>query len=1091
MTTVIATWIAETFVVSMFTAEVVTMALTLTASAIIAKLLAPSIPNAPQLPIMNLQVQPATNNKLPVVYGDCYIGGTITDLSISSNNQDLYYVLALSEVTNNGGDSFSFGNIFYGGRRVLFSGYSFNGIGITVASVTGNQITYTGTPSITIKTGTNLTFSNSGTPIVYVVSGINPSTQTIQFSISIDPSVVSSNIYQFVNGANSSQVVGLQDASSGVIDTAINGYINIYLYSNGSNSPVNTSLSAISVMQASNLTYKWDNNKLMTNTCFAIVHLTYNSNAGVTGIQQTQFEIINSRSAPGDVIYDYLTSSVYGAAIPSNQIDTGSIATLNAYCAQTITFNNYLGVALTQPRFVFNGAIDTTQTVLNNIQSMSNCCDCLVKYNEILGLWSVVTQSTAYSVAMDINDSNMVSSLSITSMDISNTYNIAQCEFPDITLNSSFNTSTINLNLVDPALLYANEPINSQSIQLPLCNNDVQAQLLATRFLKQARLDLQVTCQVGYIGLELEAGDVVTVTNANYGWVAKLFQIFKVEQNFAADGAITVSLTLQEYDPNVFSDISITQYTPPSNTGLSNPNIFGTIPAPTISNAQVNAAVPSFQVNVTTSSQGIVEYANIYYSAYSNPSTSQLIFAGTTQVQSAGTTYGNNVAIPPTTITGIPAGNWYFFVQMVNSLATSPLSPASTVFSWKPLTFQYSSRYLSVAYATSATGAGFTFTRSGATYFGIKNQNITTPDPTASDYTWYPASFGTSNYLLFCNRTNYLTSFAVGGANQASGSAAFVPSDTGTYDPSIWLALPDGTNIIDLNQRTGQVIQVGTTNVGSGQIAVTNNPQGQVVASLAQLLNFGTGVTTKTSSVATLTIDIYGRVVGFTTPDSFYYTMTAFTASSGQTVFNVTRGSEYITGNCLVFINGLLQNTSQYTDNASNVTFGTGVTAGNIVTIISFASVTSTPSTYNSFTRNSVTLSNQSNYTASGFTLVSGNELLFLNGTVVNAQDYNITGQVISFVNNATGNLEVIQWTNNNLGVPNGNPINTDIYTTIGQALYPFNFDPNAFNLYDNGVLLLETVDYSVTTGSYTLANTPTTSTNILVQQTFQRTGAV
>ena len=642
-------------------------------------------------------------------------------------------------------------------------------------------------------------------------------------------------------------------------------------------------------------------------------------------------------------------------------------------------------------------------------------------------------------------------------------------------------------------MLYPNEPVNKQTIKLPLVNNNVQAQLLATRFLKAARLDIQVTCSVNYIGLELEAGDIVTVTSAIYGWTAKLFRVNKVIQKFGTDGAITVDLTLQTFDPTVFNDASITQYQPLPNTGLPNPNVFGTIPAPTISGAATTAPVPSFLVNVTSSTQGITQYSEIWYSAYATPTTNQLFFAGTTAVQSGGNPYGNNVALPATTLTNIPAGNWYFFTRMINSLTKSLYSPASTVFSWRPMTFQFGSRYLSVAYASSSTGAGFSTSPVGLSYFGLANSNIASFDPTVSDYTWYPASptFGTTNYLLFNNRGNNLVSFATGAAALANGTAQFVPTDVSNYDPSTWQGLPYGTNIIDLNYRSGQLIQTGTTTVGTGEIAITNNPQGQVVASLAQLLTFPGGAYTKTSAVANLTIDIYGRVVGFSAPDSFYYTMTAFTATGGQTVFSVTRGSEYVTGNCWVLRNGLLLDTTEYTDAASTVTLGTGAIAGDIVTVISFASVNSSSVTYNSFTRNTVSLSSQTSYTASGFTLYSGNELLFLNGTVINAQDYNISGQIITFIQSVTGDLQVIQWKNNNLGVPNGTPVNIDAYTIVGQSIYSFSYDPNAFNLWDNGVLLLETVDYSVSTGTYTLARTPTTNTNILVQQTFSRTGAV
>jgi hypothetical protein len=1003
-------------------ANVIGFAVSMVASSIVSKMFASDPPssglnNQEALNTgANLQVSPATNNKVPVVYGNTFIGGTITDLSITTNNQDLYYVMSLCEVTGvTTPDTITFGDIFFGGKLCVF------------------------------------------------------------------------------DGTDHTKVVGLTDQSTGTTDNTVNGHLYIYLYSNGSNSPVNSSTSAITVMQADGLTYKWDNTKLMSNCAFAIVNLNYNQAANITNIQQTQFEVTNSRSSAGDVLYDYLTNERYGGAIPTNQIDTASLTALNTYCNEVITFTPYTGGSATQARFKMNGFLDTTKPVMANLQIITDSCDCLLKYNEIYGLWSAIVQSPTYTIAMDINDSNMISTIGISSLDISNTFNIAQCQYPDIAINSSFNTTQIDLAVVAPELLYPNEPVNLQTIQLNLCNNNVQAQLLGQRFLKAARMDLQVSCSINFVGLQLDSGDIVTVTNANYGWVAKLFRITKVVQKFADDGAITADLTLMNFDPTVYDDASITQFDPPDNTGLPNPAIFGTVPTPTATNTLVSAPVPSFQVNVTTSSAGIIQYAEVWYSAFTNPTMEQMFFIGTTEIQSNGTPYDNSVAMPPVTVSGLTAGNWYFFSRMVNSIAKSAFSSASTSLSWRPLTFQFSERYLAVAYGTSSSGAGFSDSpRGGATYFGLLNSNIAAFDPTPSSYTWYPASpvFGTINYLLWSNRSNSLASFAVGGAQYAAGTAQFVPSDTTAYDQTTWNALEDGYNVIDLTYRSGQLIQTGTTTVGTGEIAISNNPQGQVVASLAQLLTFAGGAYTKTSAVATLTIDIYGRVVGFAAPDDFFYTMTAFSASSSQTIFNLTRGAEYVIGNCWVFTNGLLLDTSEYTDAATRVTLTAGATAGNIITIVSFASVDGTSTTYNSFTRYTDTLTDQSTYTASGW-LVSGQELIYLNGTVVNAQDYNIAGQDITFVNAVSGDLQVFMWTPNNLSVPNGNPVNRDAFTIAGQSIYPFDFDPLAFNLWNNGALLLETVDYSVTTGQYTLSQTPTVNTNILVQQTFTRTGAV
>lgn len=960
------------------------------------------------------QLPPATNNKLPVVYGQAYVGGIVTDLSISSDNQQMYYVISLSEVTGvNTADNFTFGDIYWGGKKVNFdtNGYS---------------------------------------------------------------------------------VASLTDPSTGAVDTAVKGYMNIYLFKNGSYSGVNTSQSAIQIMQNSKLVYKWDSTKLMTSCVFAIVHLTYNQGANVTGLQQTLFQLTNSRYAPGDVIQDYLLSDRYGAAIPTSQIDTTSLTALNTYSAQNVTYNLYAGGTSTITRFRFDGVVDTSLSIMSNLQSMASCADCLIKYNEITAQWGVIVQKPTYTVAMDINDSNMTSAIIITPLDITSSYNIAQVQFPDKTQLNSFNSATFDLAEIDPALLFPNEPVNQQTITLPYVNDNVRAQLIANRFLKSCREDLQVQVNVNFVGLQLEAGDIVTLTNENYGWVAKLFRISKVIQTVENTGVITCALTLMEFNPAVYDDASITEFAPSDNTGIPNPLFFGTIYAPTISNSQASAVNPSFDVNIKSSSTGIVQYAEVWYSAFATPTTSQLIFAGTTAIQSNGDPYPSSYDLPAVTLTNIPAGNWYFFTRMVNSLGTSVYSSASTVLNWRPYTFQFSQKYLSVAYADDSVGTGFSFNPTNKTYFGLCNQDSTTPNSGASAYVWYSADpvFSTDKYLLFSNRTGRKFSFATGTAGYAAGSGAFVPTDTTLFDPSIWGGLPVGSNIIDLDYRAGQLIETGTTTVGTGEIAISNNDQGVVVASLAQLLNFGTGVYTKTASAATITIDIYGRVVGFESPDDFYYSMTAFTATAGETVFSVTRGSGYITGQCLVFENGLLLNPSEYTDSSSAVTFGTGRTAGDIITVISFKSVNSgTP--YASFTRNSATLTNQSTYTASGFTLVSGNELLFLNGTVVNSQDYDIVGQDITFIGNATGDLEIVQWSNNNLGVPNGTPVNVDTYTVVGQSLYSFSYDPNAFNLYNNGVLQLETVDYSVATGSYTLAVAPTANTNILVQQTFNRTGAV
>ena len=48
------------------------------------------------------QVPPATVNSLPVVYGDAYLGGTFVDACLTTDQKQMYYVLAISSISANG-----------------------------------------------------------------------------------------------------------------------------------------------------------------------------------------------------------------------------------------------------------------------------------------------------------------------------------------------------------------------------------------------------------------------------------------------------------------------------------------------------------------------------------------------------------------------------------------------------------------------------------------------------------------------------------------------------------------------------------------------------------------------------------------------------------------------------------------------------------------------------------------------------------------------------------------------------------------------------------------------------------------------------
>jgi hypothetical protein len=744
-----------------------------------------------------------------------------------------------------------------------------------------------------------------------------------------------------LDGTDQTKVVSLTD-SAGNVDTKISGNLFIALYksteagvitsANGASLP-STYMGGLDLP----VELRWAaSGRQMNGLAFAIVKMNYNRDAETTSMQTLTYSVshyLNSTGAakPGDVWYDYITNEKYGGAMPIDLVDATSATALNAYSDGLIPYTE--GTVKTQPRYRINGVLDTGQSCLNNINSIMIVCDSWNQYNAAQGKWSIVINKES-SAAYAFDDDSIVGEIRVSAYDITSSVNQIEAEFPS---GQNRDQSDFVYYETPAGLLYPNEPINKQSVQFAMTNDSVQAQYLATRILEQAREDLIVSFSTAYVGIQVDAGDVVTVTNSSYGWSNKPFRVMRVSEVSLSDGNLGASFELNEYNAQVYDDQDITKYVAAPNSDLPDPSYFGPVPAPTVVSSFPSAAVPSFNVQPFMSSASFATYAEVWYSAFATPTATQIFLGGTTSLPSNGVPYAVGQTLPTVNLQ-IPAGNWYLFARLVNPIATSEYSPASTVFNWRPTTFQYVNRWIAVAYADNATGtSGFSLNPRNKTYYGLFNNTVATGSANPADYTWYAASFGTLNYLLIANRSNRKFSFAVGNAGFLNFGGSFVPSETSIYDSSVWGALEDGQNYIDLDARTGQLTQAGTTAISSadGLLSVTNNTGGSMVVSLEKFLNFGSGIYSKSFNAATLTIDVFGRVVGFTEQDQFFYSETVFSATSGQTSFSVT----HVVGNILVFRNGVLLDTSEYTETTTTVVMNTACITGEIVVVINMRAV--------------------------------------------------------------------------------------------------------------------------------------------------------
>jgi hypothetical protein len=447
-----------------------------------------------------VQLPPATDNKLPVLYGTSWVSPIITDVKMSTDQQTMWYVLTLGEATDTG--TVSIGNVYWDDKRLLFDpanpnkvwgwfieGDSSDPADNTIVTGVGNKI--------------NMWFYRNGSNITDTVHHVNATT---------DPFA-------------GSDVAG-------------------------------TSQTAISVLQDTRLlqAQQWGANHTMTNTVFCVVRVDYDQDHGITGLGNIKVEVKNTLKQPGSVIKDYLLNSRYGCGIALANIDQDALSALDTYSASNIT-------GTSDGRYQINGIIDTGRDCLSNLVALADSADSWIQWNEAAGKWGVVinrslteaggSTSTMRVVKMD----NILGGITVTPLDLNNTYNSVNVQFPNYTIKDQTDYRTLEIAQASRA---PNEPNNRLSLNLPLINNDVQATYIAWKRLYASRNDITINFTMDYSGIQIDAGDIIAIQHDWYGWVAgkygdgtypgKPFRVTQIRESKDNNGFLTAQITAIAYN---------------------------------------------------------------------------------------------------------------------------------------------------------------------------------------------------------------------------------------------------------------------------------------------------------------------------------------------------------------------------------------------------------------------------------------------------------------------------------------------------------------------------------------------------------------
>jgi hypothetical protein len=537
---------------------------------------------------------------------------------------------------------------------------------------------------------TDARISNENRTMTYVIV-ISEKTQTGTFTVG--DIYWNDQLLVFKSGSDSHIVASSIDQNGlGEPNTNYDGLIRVRIYS-GSSSAANqifpttgTPVAAYTLLAGSESETSYELNDLV----FAVIQVDYNSEKGTTGLGQVTFELTNSLKNPGLVWFDYMTSERYGAGIPQAQIDTVScISTTTSTSLFSISNqippNQFLAggtTASTQVRYEINGVISAGDTVKNNIDKITMSSEAWSSFDYSQGQWKIVANRAAtageIASAFVFNDDNIIGDVGITATNLEDLYNNLEVEFASRKIrdqNDYFKAE------ISPALRNDLEPDNKLSLRLEMANNALHAARIGLIELKQSRFDLIITFTADFSALQVEAGDVVKVTNSVYGFDSKLFRVSKTREVEDEVGGITVEITALEYNADVYTDETLEDSADTPGSGIPTFGGSANLPAPGIPTVStLSTTTPSFRISTVISpSSGPIDEIQWWYNTTSTGAFSYL----TNEYSSTGNFGAGGTVTDIITIQA--AGTYYFQARAGLGARYSALSTSTSVgFFWNP-----------------------------------------------------------------------------------------------------------------------------------------------------------------------------------------------------------------------------------------------------------------------------------------------------------------------------------------------------------------------------------------------------------------------
>ena len=242
-------------------------------------------------------------------------------------------------------------------------------------------------------------------------------------------------------------------------------------------------------------------------------------------------------------VRDYLGSK-YGLN-NSGAVNETSFAAAANTCDESVTLSG----SGTESRYEINGVVSLDRSPSDILADMMTACAGTLFWGA--GNWQLkVGEYTTAVKTFTLDDLRSAITLD-TKHSRRDNFNVVRGTFVDA--NSDY-VRTDYPEIKGSTFISNDNGIESAiDLALPLTTSGSMAQRLAKMTLFRAREQMTLTADFGMEAFEVQVGDIVGITNARYGWIAKEFEVvgWKFGNN-GDEGEIVISLTLRETSSAAF-----------------------------------------------------------------------------------------------------------------------------------------------------------------------------------------------------------------------------------------------------------------------------------------------------------------------------------------------------------------------------------------------------------------------------------------------------------------------------------------------------------------------------------------------------------